>query len=689
MTSGPPRTTTVGTAIQLAPRDPQPDEQYGWTIERAPDGSIATVGETPVVAFEPDVAGVYELSLATPGTRTQTVRVFEDDRRPARFELPIEEAPVSPDDDADLVIHGPFNDHMVGPDRPRLDGDSYVYETELPPGDHMHFFGELEGDVRAVRDKLTVPGPGRPQVRLDAELDGNEAVITATARAPPSDDYGDGDVTVEFYLDDRDDVDRESLSVEGHEARIPRSAIDGELRVHAIPVAERHGVADCVRIDTDEGSVARPNDPPEWARSSTIYEIFVREFAGGRLDTTFEQIEDRLPYLDWLGVDCLWLTPVLEGPTHHGYHITDYFDTASDLGRREEFAALVDACHERGIRVVFDLVINHTGADHPHFQLSAAGVDEYREWYDWEDGEAAHYFNWSSIPNLNFESLAVRRHLLDVVDEWAPLVDGFRTDVAWGVPHGFWREVRERVKEEDSEFLLLDEKIPHEPEYHEQEFDLHYDTTLYQQLLDVGRGDAPAGSLLDVPDRIADIGFPDHALQMRYVENHDEDRYIAQCGEAGLRAAAAATLTFPGVPMLYYGQERGMAGRRDPMAWVDGDDALTAFHRSLLRTRNDERALREGDLTRVSWDVVEGPTDRVVAFGREAGVDAGSPETDTDALTVVLNFGTKPAIVELPGVESTDLLTDEDVAVPHEAVSASETGTRVRVEDAVVCRRTD
>ena len=680
---GPPRTTTVGDSIQLAPWNPDPDERYHWRIESAPEGSEVVLDDGPVVELCPDVTGIYECILSAPdGEHTKRIRVFEDDSRPARFELPVDESPVKPDDDGELVIHGPFNEHIVGPERPRLDGDKYVYETDLPPGEHMHFFGDPDGDVRAIRDKLTVPGPGKPRVRLDAELTDEDVVLTATARAPPTDEYADSDVDVEFYLDDRDGVDRTALSVTGHEARLPRSAVDGEVRIHAVPVAERHGVADYVRIDVDAETVTRPNEPPEWAESATIYEVFVREFAGGRLDTTFERIEERLDYLDWLGVDCLWLTPVLESPTRHGYHITDYFDTASDLGTREEFEALVDACHDRGIRVVFDLVINHTGADHPYFQLSAAGVDGYREWYEWEDGEPRHYFNWSTIPNLNFESLAVRRFLLDVVDEWAPVVDGFRTDVAWGVPHSFWKELRERIKRDDPEFLLLDEKIPHEPEYHEAEFDLHYDTTLYRQLLDVGRGDAPAESLLDVPDRIADAGFPEYALQMRYVENHDEERYLEQCDEAALRAAVATTLTFPGVPMVYYGQERGMTGYRDRMAWVDGDDELTAFHRRLLRTRDEEPALRGGDVTRVEWDVVDGDHDRVVAFERVA--DAGD---DEESLVIALNFEAEPAVVDLPTIEPTDLLTGEDVEVSTSERDEGTDGVRVRVEDAVVCRR--
>jgi len=178
--------------------------------------------------------------------------------------------------------------------------------------------------------------------------------------------------------------------------------------------------------------------------------VFVRSFAGDTLPTTFREIERRVPYIESLGVDTLWLTPVLASPTEHGYHVTDYYDTAADLGSREAFESLVAACHEAGIKVVFDLVINHTSRDHPVFQMHAAGVDAYADHYRRADGDfdvtdtdraelaagdmPEYYFNWRRIPNLNFDSPAVREWLLDVVDEWSAVVDGFRADVAWGVP---------------------------------------------------------------------------------------------------------------------------------------------------------------------------------------------------------------------------------------------------------------
>jgi Glycosidases len=437
-----------------------------------------------------------------------------------------------------------------------------------------------------------------------------------------------------------------------------------------------------VRVDREpDGSrtVTDPHARPAWADAPTVYEVYVRSFAGDTLATTFAEIERRLPYVEGLGVDALWLTPVLASPTDHGYHVTDYFETAADLGSRAAFESLVDACHAAGIRVIFDLVINHTSRDHPAFQLHAAGVEEYADHYrradgavdvtgiDWAELEGGatpeYYFDWGRIPNLNFDSPAVRTWLLSVVDEWAAVVDGFRADVAWGVPHGFWKEVADRVPDD---VLLLDETLPHDPFYGEGEFDLHYDTSLYGTLDAVGAGRRSADAVADALDRGRWLGFDDPSAQLRYVENHDEDRYLASHGEAALRAAAAVTFTLPGAPMIYAGQERGNETTRGPFRWHDGDNALTAFHRRLSALRDAEPLLRSGRVdAAAAVDVVAGDPDRVTAYERVAETSDGSgdetPES-RDRLLVVVNFGTEPATITVPDRFERELFAGEPVS---------------------------
>ncbi|WP_303647884.1 alpha-amylase family glycosyl hydrolase [Haloarchaeobius amylolyticus] len=699
---GPPRFTTVGEPVELAPRDPDPDAEYAWSLQDRPDESTATLDAGPVLDFEPDAPGTYRVSLDAPdGSHDLTVRAFPDDRKSTRLEYPLDEFPRDADDLDDVSVIGIFNEHVLGEDQPTVEDGMVGIEKRLSPGVHRFGF-TAPGSFWVPGGNVQVPGPGRPKLRLEATVEDEEVVVDADATAAPGSSFADSDLTVEFYVDDRDGLDADALDSVGQSARVPRDALGDRARIHAVAVGERHSVPDVVDIEPadeaaeadDDSAVAvdHPNDPPEWLADATIYEIFVRSFAGERPPTTFEELERRLPYIESLGVDCIWLTPVLQSPTKHGYHITNFFELADDLGTREEFEAFVDAAHDRGMTVMFDLVINHSDREHPFFQMSAADVPEYRDWYVWEeradaftpneepsprsrgpgesDKRAKRYFNWQRIPNFNFESLAVRSHLLDVVDEWAEVVDGFRCDVAWGVPHGFWKETRERVAADHPDFGWLDETIPHDPDYHDQEFDAHYDTSLYYALRDIGTGDAPATAILDALDDIEHAGFPDTSVHMRYVENHDEDRYIDECGEAELRAAAATTFTLPGAPMIYAGQERGMTEYRGPMAWHDGDTRLTNFHRRLSRARDEHAVLREGRVERV--DFVADSED-AVAFARDDG---------EDRVLVALHFGEGAASVTMgESVDDTDLVTGEDV----DTTPVSD-GVEVTVDDVLVLR---
>jgi glycosidase len=755
---GPPRATSVGRPVELAPRDPDPAGRYEWTLRSAPadsdaavddsidadgdsddsidaasigddpeerDGPVLEPGETgrpddPVVHLDPDAAGIYVLRLDAPdGTHRQRVRVFPDERRETTIRVPTDDLPIE-DDAVDRVsILWRHNDRVLARDRPTREGDEWVYRTRVPPG--RHGVGIVANDDRADERHVVheVEGPGRPRLSLDWRVEdgaggkgdgGNEVsdaadpagdatarlVVTADVGVPPDSETGPEDVEITFLVDDRDaspeTVERIEGRAEGRTLSVPLDeleasgtagdetrAADAGLRIHAVPHAERRGAAATLRLGRDADGEPTASDPharPAWAESPTVYEVYVRSFAGDTLPTTFAEIERRVEYLESLGIDALWLTPVLASPTEHGYHVTDYFETAADLGSRAAFESLVDACHDAGIRVIFDLVINHTSRDHPAFQLHSAGVPAYADRYrradadvdvtgiDWAAlpaGDVPEYrFDWERIPNLNYDDPAVRAWMLSVVDEWAAVVDGFRADVAWGVPHGFWKEVAERVP---AEFLLLDETLPHDPFYGEGEFDLHYDTSLYGTLNAIGAGREPADALADAFERARWLGFDDPSAQLRYVENHDEDRYLASHGEAALRAAAAATFTLPGAPMVYAGQERGNETTRGPLRWHDGDNALTAYHRRLSALRDAEPALRSRAVDfaagRAAVEVVDGDADRVTAYARTT--DPERTEGPADRLLVVVNFAATAATVSVPDRVSRELFVDEPV----------------------------
>ncbi len=205
-----------------------------------------------------------------------------------------------------------------------------------------------------------------------------------------------------------------------------------------------------------------------WYTHAIFYELYPRAFADSNGDGwgDFIGILEHLDYLQWLGVDCIWLTPIYPSPLRDdGYDVASYYATAARYGTLEEFRLLLDDVHARGMRLVVDLVVNHTSDEHPWFRLARrARNSPWRDYYVWSDtpdryAQARIIFrdteksNWaydpqskqyywhrfySSQPDLNYDNPKVQQAMLDVVKFWLDLgVDGFRVDA---VPYLFERE---------------------------------------------------------------------------------------------------------------------------------------------------------------------------------------------------------------------------------------------------------
>ncbi len=206
----------------------------------------------------------------------------------------------------------------------------------------------------------------------------------------------------------------------------------------------------------------------DWYKDAIFYEVYVRGFYDSSGDGVgdFRGLTAKLDYLEWLGITCIWLLPFYESPLRDGgYDISDYYAVLPDYGTITDFKRFLIAAHDRGIRVIADLVINHTSDQHPWFQSSRSSPDSSkRDWYVWSDSnqkysqariiftdtersnwawdEQAEAFYWhrffSHQPDLNYDNPEVRQAMLDVVSFWLELgIDGFRVDA---VPYLFERE---------------------------------------------------------------------------------------------------------------------------------------------------------------------------------------------------------------------------------------------------------
>ncbi len=226
------------------------------------------------------------------------------------------------------------------------------------------------------------------------------------------------------------------------------------------------------RLSKELGAPSAPLPPPEedelWFQSAVFYEVFIRGFFDGNNDGVGDipGLIAKLDYLQWLGVDCLWLLPFYPSPLRDGgYDISDYFSVHPECGTVEDLSRLLVEAHARGIRVIADLVINHTSDQHPWFVESRQSRDNPKaEWYVWNDDDQrwpearvvfidAERSNWaydspreqyywhrfySHQPDLNYDNPEVAEAMLEVVRFWLDLgLDGFRLDA---VPFLFQRD---------------------------------------------------------------------------------------------------------------------------------------------------------------------------------------------------------------------------------------------------------
>jgi glycosidase len=375
-----------------------------------------------------------------------------------------------------------------------------------------------------------------------------------------------------------------------------------------------------------------------WLDGATVYGVVVRNFGGGR----FQGFIDRLDDLADLGIAALWLAPVTKTiPGCFGYEVTDYLEVRPEYGTLTDLRRLVDEAHARNLRVILDFVPNHTSSEHPwfrHAELHGA-ASPYYDFYDRDEtGAATHYFDWTHLPNLNFENPDVRRFVTEAMMFWVREmdVDGFRVDVAWGIRQrrsDYWPEFAAEFRRAKPDGLLIAEASARDPWYLSNGFDAAYDWT--DQLgvgawTDVFEGGGQIGRGIQLALTNADRHDPD-ALTLRFLNNNDTGpRFLTRYGPDMYRVASAMLLTLPGLPCVYTGDEVG--AEFEPYSTTSGIDwtdrhRLRAHFRKLIRLRRELPGLRSRNWTPLATETA---TDLLAYVRRD---DAGGAP-----ILVVLNF---------------------------------------------------
>jgi alpha-amylase len=423
-----------------------------------------------------------------------------------------------------------------------------------------------------------------------------------------------------------------------------------------------------------------PQAPINWWNEATFYQIFVGSFLDqdGDGNGDFNGILQKLDTLNDgdtstisdLGIEGVWLMPIFPSPSYHGYDVTDYYSVNPEYGALEDLKALLESAHQRGIKVILDLPLNHTSDQHPWFQQSLTPDSPYRDWYIWSDTDpgylgpwgqdvwhegpqGGYYYGvfWSGMPDLNFANPEVVEEMNKIVTFWLEEVgvDGFRLDGARYIieegektadtpaNHEYYKQLRQVVKAISPEALLLGEvwKDSFTASTYVQGDEL-------DQVLDFDLANAIMGSVISGNStkalnqmKFSTKLFPG-GRSAPFLTNHDQDRVMSQLGGNLEKAknAAMMLLTAPGTPIIYYGEEIGMLGKRGsentdiqrrlPMQWspeanagfttgvpwapVDPSypevnveiesgqpESLLAFYHLMVDLRNAHPALQSGD----------------------------------------------------------------------------------------------
>jgi len=386
-------------------------------------------------------------------------------------------------------------------------------------------------------------------------------------------------------------------------------------------------LSNCTKPEStsSESNITVNENMNEWP-DGVCYEIFIQSFA----DSNGDGIGDlpgatsKLDYLQDLGIRAVWLMPIMPSPSYHKYDVTDYYGIHPDYGTMDDFKTFVAEAHKRNIKVVIDMIINHSSSEHSWFKEASKGSENpYREYYVWADKDsiadqiakkeitqdsdnitqwhavngdttAEHYYGFFSggMPDLNFDSEKLKQEIFDIGEFWLTDidVDGFRLDAAKHIfpderledSYNWWAEYRDEMKKIKPDVYIVGE-VWAASDVAAQftngfpslfNFDLagsisqtvnqekSVASTIVGPRWENIEGETLIGGFLENTNRFKNVN--PNFLDAIFLSNHDQNRIMSNLnGDINkAKLAASILLTLPGSPYIYYGEEIGMLGMK-------------------------------------------------------------------------------------------------------------------------------
>lgn len=388
---------------------------------------------------------------------------------------------------------------------------------------------------------------------------------------------------------------------------------------------------------------------PEWVKDAIFYQIFPDRFANGDPDNDppnvvrwgaaptvwgfqggdLKGIMQRFDYLLDLGINAIYLNPIFQATSTHRYNTTDYFKIDTQLGTLDDFRNLIKLAHSKGVRIILDGVFNHCGRGFFAFNdiLENQEYSPYRNWfyinrfpieaYSW--GEASDYLGWwgmKSLPKFNTNNPQTRKYLLDIARYWIEQgADGWRLDVPNEInDDNFWAEFRQTVKSTNPEAYLVGEIWTPDQRWVGEG---HFDGLMDYPIMDAVVGLLASRSLdaAHFAEKVEGLlsYYPRENADAMYVllGSHDTERILTKMGNdiKKVRLAYLFQFAYPGAPAIYYGDEIGLVGGKDPACrgaflWDQSswNQNLRNYVKSLVSLRKQHAALRRGEYLRVDLE---------------------------------------------------------------------------------------
>lgn len=375
---------------------------------------------------------------------------------------------------------------------------------------------------------------------------------------------------------------------------------------------------------------------PDWTQSAVIYEVNLRQYTQEGTLQAFDQHIDRLADL---GIDILWFMPIhpigleeRKGELGSYYSVRDYRDVNPEFGTLEDFKKTIDLSHAKGMKVVLDWVANHTSRDH-------AWITEHPDWFIKDTtGAILAPFDWSDVAQLDLKNPQMRAAMVEEMKFWVEEygVDGFRCDVAWNVPAEFWEYAFSELKKVRSDLFFLAEA--ENEDLVVNAFDAYYGWEMHHMMNKLAKGEANATDFVKyVVEHVK--RFPVNSIKLNFITNHDENSWAGtefeRMGDA-VKQMAVLTFCYPGMPMLYSGQEVGLSKRleffkRDPITYEDPMN-MTAFYKDLIALRDAHPSMYAPTTGGLMVLLETSAPDEIFAFERRV---------ENDGFVALFNFSDK------------------------------------------------